>query len=83
MLYTGLPDRFTVLQNEFFNRSVGRVYTTSGPMEGGLPETPVTVDPRTGEVRLPTGPGLRERYVLTDSSAASTAGRSRRTASRS
>jgi hypothetical protein len=70
VLYTGLPDRFTVLQNEFFNRSVGRVYTTSGPMEGGLPETPVSVDPRTGEVRLPDGSVLRERYVLTDGSAA-------------
>ena len=70
VLYTGLPDRFTVLQNEFFNRSVGRVYTTSGPMEGGLPETPVTVDPRTGEVRQPDGSVVRERYVLTDGSAA-------------
>jgi hypothetical protein len=70
VLYTGLPDRFTVLQNEFFNRSVGRIYTTSGPMEGGLPETPVTVDPRTGEVRQPDGSVVRERYVLTDGSAA-------------
>ena len=70
VLYTGLPDRFTVLQNEFFNRSLGRVYTTSGPMEGGLPETAVAVDPRSGEVRQSDGSVVRERYVLTDGSAA-------------
>ena len=51
VLYTGLPHRFTVLQNEFFNRSVGPVYTSGGPMDGGLPETAVTVDERSGEVR--------------------------------
>lgn len=68
VLYTGLPDRFTVLQNEFFNRSVGRVYTTSGPMDGGLPETPVSVDEDTGEIRREDGSHVREPYVLTDGS---------------
>ncbi len=68
VLYTGLPDRFTVLQNEFFNRSLGRVYTTSGPMDGGLPETAVTVDKDTGEVKRADGSVVRERYVLTDGS---------------
>ena len=68
VLYTGLPHRFTVLLNEFFNRSVGRVYTSGGPMDGGLPETPVTVDDRTGEVRREDGSVVRERYVLTDGS---------------
>ncbi|MEO5576441.1 MAG: hypothetical protein ABIR67_08290, partial [Gaiellaceae bacterium] len=70
VLYTGLPHRFTVLQNEFFNRAVGRVYTSSGPMDGGLPETPVTVDEATGEVRRPDGSVVRERHVLTDGSVA-------------
>ena len=68
VLYTGLPHRFTVLQNEFFNSSVGRVYTSSGPMDGGLPETPVTVDERTGELRREDGGVVREPYVLTDGS---------------
>jgi hypothetical protein len=68
VLYTGLPDRFTVLQNEFFNGSVGRVYTTSGPMDGGLPETAVTVDEDTGEIRREDGSLVREPYVLTDGS---------------
>jgi hypothetical protein len=70
VLYTGLPDRFTVLQNEFFNSSVGRVYTTGGPMDGGLPETPVTVDEDTGEIRREDGSLVREPYVLTDGSLA-------------
>jgi hypothetical protein len=70
VLYTGLPNRFTVLQNEFFNRAVGRVYTSGGPMDGGLPATPVTIDERTGEVRRPDGSVVRERYVLTDGSVA-------------
>jgi hypothetical protein len=69
VLYTGLPHRFTVLQNEFFNRSVGRVYTSGGPMDGGLPETAVTVDERTGEVRrADDGSVVRARYALTDGS---------------
>jgi hypothetical protein len=70
VLYTGLPDRFTVLQNEFFNRSVGPVYTTSGPMGGGLPETPVTIDEATGEVRRADGTVVRAAYALTDGSVA-------------
>ena len=69
-LYTGLPHRFTVLQNEFFNRSLGRVYTLGGPMDGGLPETAVSVDERTGEVLRADGTVVREPYVLTDGSVA-------------
>jgi hypothetical protein len=69
VLYTGLPHRFTVLENEFFNRSVGPVYTSGGPMDGGLPETPVSVDERTGEVRrAEDGSVVRARYALTDGS---------------
>ncbi len=36
MLWTGRPDRFTVNLNEFFNRSVGRVYYLDAPTPGGL-----------------------------------------------
>ena len=68
VLHTSLPHRFTVLQNEFFNASVGRVYTSGGPMDGGLPETPVTVDERTGELRREDGSVVREPFVLTDGS---------------
>ena len=44
VLWTGRADRFTVNQNEFFNRTVGSVYYTSEPTPGGLGETPVRVD---------------------------------------
>ncbi len=44
VLWTGRADRFTVNQNEFFNRSVGRVYYTSQPTPAGIGETPVRVD---------------------------------------
>jgi hypothetical protein len=37
-------------------------------MDGGLPETAVTVDDATGEIRREDGSAVRERYVLTDGS---------------
>ena len=67
VLWTGKTNRFTVLMNEFFNRSVGPVYTLGGPMPGGLPETAVRVDPETGEIRrVADGSVVEEGYVLTD-----------------
>ena len=35
VLWTGRSDRFTVNQNEFFNRRVGQVYYTARPTPGG------------------------------------------------
>jgi len=71
VLWTGKTNRFTVLMNEFFNRSVGPVYTLGGPMPGGLPETAVRVDPKTGEIRrLADGSVVEEGYVLTDGTVA-------------
>ena len=34
--------QFRLWENEFFNRSVGRVYDLHGPSPGALPETPIT-----------------------------------------
>ena len=71
VLWTGKTNRFTVLMNEFFNRSVGPVYTLGGPMAGGLPETAVRVDPETGEIRrVADGSVVEEGYVLTDGTVA-------------
>ena len=71
VLWTGKTNRFTVLMNEFFNRSVGPVYTLGGPMPGGLPETAVRVDPETGEIRrIDDGSVVEEGYVLTDGTVA-------------
>ncbi|MCP9486986.1 MAG: glycosyltransferase family 39 protein [Gaiellaceae bacterium MAG52_C11] len=69
-LWTGRTNRFTVLQNEFFSRSVGRVYTLGGPMPGGFPETLVTADRSTGEVRREDGMVARAEYAYTDGSVA-------------
>ena len=68
VLWTNGSDRFTVNQNEFFNRRVGQVYYTIAPTPGGIGEKPVAVDPRTGVVRLADGRPLRPGYVLTDGS---------------
>ena len=67
-LWTGRTDRLTVNQNEFFNRAVGPVYYVTDPTPGGLPETRVQVDPKTGRVTLPDGSPVRDPYLLADSS---------------
>ncbi len=67
-LWTGRTDRFTVNQNEFFNRSVGPVYYVTDPTPGGLPETQVRIDPKTGRVTLPDGSPVRDEFLLADSS---------------
>lgn len=69
-LWTGKTHRFTVQQNEFSSRSVGPVYTLGGRMDGGFPETEVTVDERTGEVRNAAGEVVRAEYAFTDGSVA-------------
>jgi dolichyl-phosphate-mannose-protein mannosyltransferase len=67
-LWTGRTDRLTVNQNEFFNRSVGPVYYVTDPTPGGLPETRVKIDPKTGRVTLPDGSPVRDEFLLADSS---------------
>jgi len=67
-LWTGRTDRFTVNQNEFFNRAVGPVYYVTDPTPGGLPETGVRIDPRSGRVTFADGSPVRDRYLVTDSS---------------
>jgi Dolichyl-phosphate-mannose-protein mannosyltransferase len=66
VLWTGRTDRFTVNQNEFFNRSVGPIYYTREPTPGGIGETPVRVDTSDGVVRLTDGSPLEVEYLLTD-----------------
>ncbi len=67
-LWTGRVDRLTVNQNEFFSRAVGPVYYVTDPTPGGLPETRVTIDPKTGEATLPDGSPVTDDYLLADSS---------------
>ncbi len=64
VLWTGNGSRFSVWQNELFNRSVGRVFYVDEPMEGGLASTPLTLDRSTGALRPP----VDVPFMLTDAS---------------
>jgi hypothetical protein len=67
-IWTGKVSAYTIWENEFFSRSVGPVYDLQGPLPGGLPETPISVDRSDGSVRLPNDGALDARYVLVDGS---------------
>ena len=68
VLWTGASDRFTVHQNEFFSRSVGRVFYLGGPLPGGLPQTGVGIDRADGALRAADGSAIEAPYLLTDRS---------------
>jgi hypothetical protein len=70
VVWTGHTDKFTIWENEFFNRSVGAIYATGPPLPGDLAETPVTVSRTTGDLLTPGGGQVRARYALADSSLA-------------
>jgi hypothetical protein len=70
VIWTGNTDKYTIWENEFFNRSVRTFYRTGAPLPGDLPETLITVDARTGLVRLPGGGSISVAYALTDGSLA-------------
>jgi len=53
----------SVWENEFWNRSIDRVYDLGAPLPGGMPELATSVDRSTGELR-----GVTERYVLAPAS---------------
>jgi hypothetical protein len=66
-VWTGRTDAHVIWENEFFNRSVDRVYDTGAPMPGALPSTRVFVD-GDGYLRDRKGRTIRHRYVLADGS---------------
>ena len=66
-IWSGNTDRYAIWENEIFNRSVGKVYDLGATLSGDLPETPLTVDRKTG-VMSADGKPVRSRYVLADSS---------------
>ncbi|HEU0305164.1 MAG TPA: glycosyltransferase family 39 protein [Gaiellaceae bacterium] len=66
-VWTGVTDKFAVWENELFNRSVGDIYTTGPAVPGGLAQTPVAVDRRTGYLRGPSGL-LDAQHALADAS---------------
>jgi hypothetical protein len=68
VVWSGATDRLTVNENEFFNRAVGAVYTTNGPVPGGLAQTPVVLDRATGYYHAGGAARVRVADVLTDTS---------------
>ena len=69
LVWTGNTDKFTIWENEFFNRSVGTIYTTGPAVPGGLAQTPV--DGQTAGPAILAAPTAR-------SSARDTSSRTRR-----
>ena len=64
-VWSGNADRkFSLWTNEFFNRSIHRVYDLGPAAPGGLPSTKVRLDPKTGLLRG----AAPAQYVLTDDS---------------
>jgi 4-amino-4-deoxy-L-arabinose transferase-like glycosyltransferase len=66
-VWSGLNDRFTIWQNEFFNRAVGRIYYVGEPTADNFPETRITFG-RDGYARTGRGRLVSPPYVLTDGS---------------
>ena len=66
-VWSGNAERYTIWENEIFNRSVGTIYDLGPRFSGGLAETPVTVDAKTGTL-LAAGRPVRADYALTDGS---------------
>ena len=69
VVWSGSPTFQAIWENEFFNRSLGPVYNLGAPLPGGLPETSLTADPGTGELRDANGQTVNAEYALTDVSA--------------
>src|SRR5439155_4853180 len=65
-VWTDRGNPFTIWENEFWSRSVRRVYDLGGPLPGGMPETRVSIDRATGVLRDLRGRPIAARYVLTD-----------------
>jgi hypothetical protein len=68
-LWTGNPSPMTVLQNEFFNRSLHPIYALDGApsVNSLLPQKRVSIDPRTGLLRGGEGGPVRSEYAFGDS----------------
>jgi len=58
---------FAIQENEFWNRSVTRVYDLGTPLAGGMPSTPLKLDAATGNL-LVGGKPFAPRYVLVPNS---------------
>lgn len=69
-VWSNRPDYRTVFVNEFFSRSVGRVFYTGAATPGGLPEFPVSIDGRNGRLLDPSARPIIAPFALTDTTVA-------------
>jgi hypothetical protein len=69
VIWSGNTDKYSIWENEFFNRSLRDFYYTQAPLAGDLPEKPLSIDRRTGLMSA-DGQAVRATYVLTDGSVA-------------
>jgi glycosyltransferase involved in cell wall biosynthesis/4-amino-4-deoxy-L-arabinose transferase-like glycosyltransferase len=67
VLWTG-GNVLGVWQNEFWNRSIDRVYDLGATLPGDMPSRRVSVQPATGVLRDAAGKPISEQYVLTSDS---------------
>ena len=67
VLWTG-GNPLAVWENEFWNRSVDRVYDLGTPLGGDMPSAPVNVDLATGVLRDRDGRPIADPYVLANRS---------------
>ena len=63
VVYAGGGNDLSVFENEFWNRSVDRVYGLGARLPGDMPEIQTSIDPATGDLR-----GIHARYVLAPTS---------------
>jgi glycosyltransferase involved in cell wall biosynthesis len=66
LLWTG-GNVLAAWENEFWNRSVDRVYDLGAPLPSDMPSTRVSLQQSTGRLLAPDGATIDEPYVLTRS----------------
>jgi hypothetical protein len=69
VLWTG-GNSLSEWENEFWNRSIDRVYSIGTPLPGDMPSTPVTVDRASGVIHDRDGKPIAASYVLANTGVA-------------
>ena len=65
-LWSPHRDYLTIVQNEFFSRSLRGAYPLEGEMPLALPQTPLAFEPETGYLLDPDGRRVEADYALAD-----------------
>jgi len=65
-IWSGRGPTYAFLEDEFFNRSVGRGYYLRQPVWAGLPEYKLVVSPKSGVLVDAAGSPVRARFALVD-----------------